>query len=630
MNQTTFEKLDYFKLKDQVRSFCVSSLGKKELDRLKPSSHLTTVKDRLKVTTEAKQLLDLMNSIAIAGTQEILSIVSKVEKDQVLTEDELYQLMIFLKSNKRFMNQLKDKEFVAPYLYSVSLGIIVKDELVSSIEAMIKDSKIINDATPNLRSIRRHLLINEEKINEGLNKFLNNSKNKTMIREFFIVKRNNRYTIPIKASYKKQITGTIIDSTAKTAFIEPATVSKYVSKLEVLKIEEEMEMYKILAELTNLVYNHIEDIKLNLDTIGFLDLAFAKAKHSNFINGSEPKINTDGFISIKNAKHPLLEGDVVPLNCEVGSNYRSLIITGPNAGGKTVVLKSIGLLTMAVQSGFHIRCDDRTNLSLFDNIFVDIGDDQSMENALSTFSSHIKNMSECLKQTTKSTLLLFDEIGSGTEPSEGAALAIAILEDVYKRSAITVATTHYNDIKDYAKLHPDFETAAMQFDKETLEPKYKLIIGQTGESNALWISKKMGISDSILNQAKQYMQNKTYDLEVITPVKKRVTSLIDEVVYPEYEIGDKVFVSTMQKSGIIYKKKDFQNHLEVFFDGEIISLHAKKLSLEVSAKELYPSGYNMDQIFISYKERKLDHDIKRGSKKALKKLQKYGIEELLK
>ncbi len=628
MNQNTLEKLDYFKLKSQVESFCVSSLGRKELSRLKPSSSLVSVRDRLKVTSEAKMLLDLMNSIAIAGTSTILDIVSKLEKDLVLTASELDQVMIFLRSNKRFMNQLRDKEFVAPYLYSVSQGIILKEDLTTLIEEKIKNGRVLDDATSNLKSIRRHILINEEKINELLSKFLSNSKNKTMIQEFFVTKRNNRYTIPIKATYKKQISGTIIDSTAKTVFIEPSTVTKYVTKLDELKIDEEIELYRILAELTNLVFESLDDIKRNLDTIGFLDLAFAKAKYSNAINGSEPAVNNDGVIELSNVTHPLLEGDVVPLNCSIGDKYRSLVITGPNAGGKTVVLKTIGLLTLAVQSGFHIHCGKNTKIALFDNIFVDIGDDQSIENALSTFSSHVKNLATCINNTTSSTLLLFDEIGSGTEPSEGAALAISILGHVYKRKAITVATTHYNEIKNYALNHSDFETAAMQFDKETLEPKYKLVIGQTGESNALWISKQMGIKDSILTDARKYMDGALYDFERVL-VKKKVETT-QEIVIPDFEIGDKVFVKIINKSGVVHSKISFQNMIEVFFEGVVEVVPAKHLTLEVSAKDLYPEGYNLDQIFITYKERKLDHDIKRGSKKALKKIQKYGIEELLK
>ena len=630
MNHVTFEKLDYFRLKENVKTFCSSSLGKKELERLKPSSNILTVVERLKVTSEAKTLLDLINNIAIAGTHQIMEIVSKVEKDIILNEEELYELLIFLKSNKRFLNQMKDKEFVAPYLYSVSLGIILKDDLVDCIDAMIKNGKIINDATPNLKNIRRHILINEDKINSSLNKFLSNERNKPMIREFFVTKRNNRYTIPIKASYKKQIDGTIIDSTAKTAFIEPSTITKYVNMLGSLRLEEEMEIYKILSELTAKVFDNLADIKMNLDTIGFLDLAFAKAKYSNHINGIEPQVNNEGLVNIKNGIHPLLEGDVIPLNCSIGEMYRSLVITGPNAGGKTVVLKTVGLLTLAVQSGFHISCDEGTSIAIFDNVFVDVGDDQSMDNALSTFSSHIKNLSECIKSTNYSTLLLFDEIGGGTEPSEGAALAIAILENVYKQRAITIATTHYNEIKNYAKLHPDFQTAAMKFDQETLEPKYQLLIGKTGESNALWISEKMGISESILNRAKAYMHGDDYDLEMVN-LKQSKPIIKDEYIeYYDFSIGDKVFVKGVNQSGLVYTKRNFKDMITVYFEGDIKEVDIKNLKLEVKGEDLYPAGYDMNQLFTSYKERKLDHDIKRGSKKALKKIRKYGIDELLK
>ena len=321
----------------------------------------------------------------------------------------------------------------------------------------------------------------------------------------FLCFKYYRFTILIKSAYKNHVDGIIIETSSKgsTVFVEPTVISKLTSELEVLKMEESMEEYKILGELTELLFQNIRELKLNIEVIADLDMINAKAKYSKEVNGIEPKLNEDGYIKIVKGRYPLIKNPV-PLNFEIGKDYRSLIITGPNAGGKTVVLKTIGILTLLVQYGIHICAEEGTEMAIFDKVFVDIGDNQSVENALSTFSSHVKNLAEILRESNKKTLLLFDEIGSGTEPNEGAALAIAILEEFYHKGCITVATTHYGEIKNFSRQHPDFENAAMEFKKETLEPLYRLHIGKSGDSNALYISKKMGIPDRIIERTKSY------------------------------------------------------------------------------------------------------------------------------
>lgn len=358
-------------------------------------------------------------------------------------------------------------------------------------------------------------------------------------------------------------------------------------------------------------------------------MILAKSKYSISIGGISPEINDYGCINIINGRHPLLKGKVVPLNFSVGKNYRTLVITGPNAGGKTVVLKAVGLLTLAVQSGFHVPCEKGSVFSVFRNIFADIGDDQSIENALSTFSSHIKNIAEIIKNTDKSTLLLFDEIGSGTEPNEGAALAISILEEVYHKGAITVATTHYGEIKNFSSRHNDFQNAAMLFNSDTLEPLYKLLIGESGKSNALWISKKMGIDESVVQRAEYYIKNKDYNYSFVNKNKIRSEQEIAEdfpLTNYDYEIGDKVYLTEFKKSGIIYKPKNEFNNVAILYDNKFIDVNVKQIKLEFKASELYPQDYDLSSLFTSFAERKLEKDIARGSKKALKKLQKMRKE----
>ena len=282
------------------------------------------------------------------------------------------------------------------------------------------------------------------------------------------------------------------------------------------------------------------------------------------------------------------------------------------------------MLTLAVQSGFHIAAKEGTEMAVFNKMFVDIGDNQSVENALSTFSSHVKNLAQIIKDSGKSTLLLFDEIGSGTEPNEGAALAIAILEELYHKGCITIATTHYGEIKNFSKEHPDFENAAMEFEKDTLEPLYKLSIGKCGDSNALYISKKMGISDAIIERTKQYIEKKNYNYELINESKIAKYEEIVEVLQKieDYSIGDRVILLDNNDSAIVYKELDDLNNLVVFYKNDFMEVNYKRVKLDIKATELYPGDYDFNQLFTSYKERKLEHDINRGSKKALKNIKK--------
>ena len=635
MDTQTFEKLQYNELKAIVRDYCVSTLGKQLIDRLIPSGNKKVVENRLKETSEARKLLDISGTIPLQGIRNIGELIEKVEKGIILDAEDLGDIASFFRGCIKIKNYLKDKEWCASTLKDYSYGISELSSLEEEIERAIKNNRVDDGASSELKRIRRHIALTEKKIEERLDKFLKNSQNKPYIQEFFISKRQGRFTVPIKAAYKNQIPGTVIELSQKgtTAFIEPSYVGKYTDELTLLQAEESMEEYKILTYLTGFIFENSLPIKQNIEIMGQFDMIFAKAKYSKSIEGVAPKVNDYGRVLIKRGKHPLLSGMVVPLDFEIGQGFRSLIITGPNAGGKTIVLKTIGLLTLAMQSGFHLPVAEGSELSVFDKIFVDIGDDQSLENALSTFSSHVKNLAEVMKRTDQSTLLLFDEIGSGTEPSEGAALAIAILEEVYHKGAITLATTHYGEIKNFSSSHPDFENAAMQFDSETLEPLYKLMIGKSGESNALWISQKMGIQPRVLDRAKRYMLSKTYEHNDIDRSKIRRPKQIEESADSctmQLEKGDKVFITEYQDYGLIYSPKDKYNNVVVFLDKEFIEVNEKKVKLEIKAKDLYPEGYDLDSLFTSFSERKLEKDIKRGSKKTLKKIRKHGIESFKK
>lgn len=625
MDKTTLEKLNYFELKEIVKEYCVSGLGKALIDKLEPSSNIKLVNKRLDETSEGRRLIDASYNIPLEGIFNVVPYIDKIEKGLSLEPEELTTMSSFLRGSRKVKSFIKDKEGYAPTLSSYGENITDLSYIEEEINRSIRGSMVDSNASKNLKKIRRLIEECETKIKERLEKFLKNSENKKYIQDFFVSKRNGKYTIPIKAEFKKYVEGTIIEASSRgtTVFIEPKVVSKYTSELAILKVEESMEEYKILGGLTEMLYEKIRELKMNIDVISEYDMIWAKAKYSNAIRGIKPKLNDYCYIKIVDGKYPLIK-DGVPLNFEIGKDYRTLIITGPNAGGKTVVLKTVGMLTLAVQSGFHIAAKEGTEMAVFNKMFVDIGDNQSVENALSTFSSHVKNLAQIIKDSGKSTLLLFDEIGSGTEPNEGAALAIAILEELYHKGCITIATTHYGEIKNFSKEHPDFENAAMEFEKDTLEPLYKLSIGKCGDSNALYISKKMGISDAIIERTKQYIEKKNYNYELINESKIAKYEEIVEVLQKieDYSIGDRVILLDNNDSAIVYKELDDLNNLVVFYKNDFMEVNYKRVKLDIKATELYPEDYDFNQLFTSYKERKLEHDINRGSKKALKNIKK--------
>lgn len=626
MNNMTFEKLQYHELKNQVKNHCVSSLGKEVIERLQPSSNLKVVLNRLNETSEARKLLDAEKHLPLIGISNITSHVRKLEKGMILTPTELLAISDFLRGCRKIKKFMADKEFFAPVLYTYALSMTEFRNIEEDILFAIRGNRVDSEASKELRRIRNQIAKTEEKIEERLNKFLKSGANKEYIQESYISKKDDRFTIPIKASFKNHVAGTIIETSSKgsTVFIEPEVVTKLNVELLSLKSEEAVEEYQILATLTGAIHESLHEIGINIECISQYDMIFAKAKYSKSTDAIEPKINNYGYIKLVNSRHPLLEGSIVPLDFEIGKDYRSLVITGPNAGGKTVVLKTIGILTLAVMSGFHIMAKQGTEIAIFDHLFVDIGDNQSIENALSTFSSHMKNISEIMSVATNNTLLLFDEIGSGTEPNEGAALAIAILEEFYHMGCITIATTHYGEIKRYSEMHADFMNAAMLFNSAELKPMYKLLIGKSGESNALWISSKMNIRESVLNRAQLYIENKNYNLETIR--ENKIKKLVHEVEQPlevyHYEIGDRVKLISQNDYAIVFEPKDKFNNIKLFYKDEILEVNIRRIELDIKATQLYPEGYDVNTLFTSYQDRKLDHDLKRGSKKALRKVQK--------
>lgn len=626
MNNETSEKLQFTAVKNLVKTHCVSTLGQQLVDKLEPTMNVAIAQQRLAETTEARAVLDAEQHVPFVGITNIEFLLDKLAKGMILEPTDLLAISDFLRGCRKMKSFMTEQTFFAPTLASYAESMTPLQSLEEEINHAIKGSRVDSGASRELKRIRQQIDTTELNVKERLERFLNNSANKTYIQEFFIAKKDDRYTVPIKASYKNQVAGTVVElsATGSTVFIEPQVITKLNVELAMLRSDEAMEEYQILATLSGMLIEQLQAIQINAELISQYDFAFAKGKYSRSVDGIAARLNAHGYIRFIEAKHPLLT-NAVPLNFEIGDRYRGLIITGPNAGGKTIVLKTIGLLSMMTMAGLHISAAPTTEVSVFDAIFVDIGDNQSIENALSTFSSHVQNLAAILRQANHRTLVLFDEIGSGTEPHEGAALAISILEEFYHMGCIIVATTHYGEMKHYSEQHPDFMNAAMRFNADTLEPLYELLIGTSGDSNALWISKKMGIAEHILQRAKRYTNEQHYSLTTVDARKIRKRQVIatqQPTWYCDYVQGDRVKLLEHDAIGIVYEAMNKQHQVIVYYEGDMHTVHVKRLTLDIAAAELYPADYNMASLFTDFKTRKREHDIARGSKKALKELWK--------
>lgn len=627
MNLTTTEKIQFNQVREQIERHCVSSLGKKRFKKLQLNAKPVVVTTRYNETEEARALLDAKLTMPFMGLSSIDVFMEQLEKGLLLEASSLIDVADFLRSGRMIRRFMEKHESLAPTLTMYARSITEFTEIEDEIYFSIKNGQVADEASKELRRIRRLIAEKESKIEERLSKFLKNKDNQKQIQEFFVSKKNERFTIPIKAAYKNQVAGTIIETSSKgtTVFIEPTAVTKLNDELAMLKVEESTEIYQILATLSGLILENLVPIQLNLETIAEYDMIFARGKYSRLIQGVTPKLNQRGYIHLVNAVHPLIEANAVPLNFTIGEDYRGLIITGPNAGGKTVVLKTVGLLALMTLLGIQLPADEGTEMGLFEGIFVDIGDSQSLENALSTFSSHIQNIADIMQVAPRNSLVLFDEIGSGTEPNEGAALAIAILEEFYQRGNIVVATTHYGEIKRYSEIHPDFINAAMAFNQTTLTPLYQLLMGESGESNALWIAKKMNLKEHVIQQAQRYMEDKEYSLtKASVPKNKTIIDSQTERVESVSLLkkGDRVLLLDYNENGLVFEDNPLRETVTVFYKNDYHEVVPKRLKLEVLATDLYPPDYDLSTLFTSYTERKLDHDINRGSKKALKKIQR--------
>ncbi len=517
MNKKVLETLEYNKIINILEKYAVTYLGKEKVLSLEPSSNSIEIEAWQNETKEATSYLLKQHDIPLAPITNIDEVLNKVNIGGILSIKELLYVSDVLRVSRKLKNSfsngsIDENEYpiLANYFENLYSNIKVEEE----IERCIKNEEELDDrASSDLYKIRRGILDLESKIKEKLNSLLK-SKSK-FLQEQVITFRDDRFVLPVKAEYKNEVPGLIHDqsSTGSTLFIEPTSIFNLNNDIKELKLKEQLEVQRILALLTQMVVPIVEIIKIGILNISYIDFAFAKGKYAIAINAFAPIFN-DEECNFKNARHPLIAEDkVVPINIWFGKDFKSLIITGPNTGGKTVTLKTCGLLCLMAQSGLFVPVDDGSKFLLFENIYTDIGDEQSIEQSLSTFSAHMTNLVSIINNVTKNDLVLIDEIGSGTDPVEGAAIAMSILEYLYNSNCISIATTHYSELKTFAIQTPGIENASCEFDVETLRPTYKLLIGVPGKSNAFAISKKLGLKEDILNRANEFLSEEDIKFE---------------------------------------------------------------------------------------------------------------------
>lgn len=540
MNNKALKTLEYNKITDRLASHASSEPGIKLCRELQPMMDMDEINSALKQTSDAVSRIFRHGSISFAGLKDIRPLTKALEVGSALGMSELLDICSLLKVAAGARRYGVSEDEATDSLSGLFNAIYDIADVRREIErCILSEDEIADDASAELKNIRRQMRICTERIRTELNSMLNGS-DRTYLQEAVITTRGGRYCIPVKAEYKSQVPGMVHDQSkaGSTFFIEPMSVVRLNNEIREYEVKESEEIAKILASLSAMAGNYTAELDADYDILSQLDFIFAKAKLSFEYKGSEPIMNTRGYINIRKGRHPLIDSrKVVPIDVSIGDEYSELIITGPNTGGKTVTLKTIGLFSLLGQSGLHIPAADNSELTVFNDIFADIGDEQSIEQSLSTFSSHMKNIIEILAKADSNSLVLFDELCAGTDPTEGAALAISILTSLHKLRVTTVATTHYSELKIFALSTEGVQNACCEFDVATLAPTYRLLIGIPGKSNAFAISGKLGLPQYIIDDAKESLASEDVAFEdVISDLEKsRVTIEREKLELEEYK-----------------------------------------------------------------------------------------------
>lgn len=517
MNEKTFRVLEYYKIREILKKYTVTKAGKDLIDRLQPYNNIYEIKEHLEETREALMLLVTKGAPPFEGVYDVRDSLLRARKNSTLLPMEILRIANMLRSSRRFKGFVasKDDEVVYRVLEDIVTGIVPFKNLEDDIfRIILGEDEIADNASETLHTIRRKIKDKSSSVKDRITAMMRT--NSKYLQENLYTVRGDRYVLPVKAEYKEQVKGLVHDqsSTGATLFIEPMGLVELNNEIRELYIKEKVEINRILKELTMRIAGNIDVIENNASILWELDFIFAKGKYANEINGTCPEVNDKGIIDLIEARHPLIDPKVVvPSNVYLGREFTSLVITGPNTGGKTVTLKTVGLLELMAMSGLMIPVKSGSTVSLFKKVFADIGDEQSIEQSLSTFSSHMTNVVNIIAEADENTLALFDELGSGTDPTEGAALAMSIIDYMRSRNSRLMATTHYSELKGYALKTVGVENGSVEFDVETLRPTYKVLIGIPGKSNAFEISRRLGLPEHIIESARENISTETLQFE---------------------------------------------------------------------------------------------------------------------
>jgi len=641
MDKNTLEMLEFNKVKENIANFAISEEAKKLIYDLRPFNEYNKILKKINEVTEARKIIDIRDSVPISSIEGISSLILKLGKGITLMPGELTSVSKFLDSVKRLKVYMKSMEQESANISLYAKSMYELDELNKEILICINYDIVDDKASKYLNKLRKRKSILEIRIKDRLNSFLANAYKNSQTQETFITVKNGKYVVPIKNANKKNIDGDIVGRSTKgsTMYVEPSAVKVLREELEFVNFEEEKEVHRILVQLTNYVEQAEKELRLDREIMVYYDFIFAKAKYSKSINANPVSITKEHKIKLIDAIHPLIFENPVPLYFEIGYKFKAFIITGPNTGGKTVAIKTVGLLALMVMSGLHIPCREDSVIGIFGKVFVDIGDGQSIAQSLSTFSSHIKNIAGILSMADQNTMVILDELGAGTDPTEGMGLAISIMETLEQNGVTLIATTHYSEIKAFAKEKDNFENGCMEFDTNSLKPLYKLSIGKPGESNALIIASKLGVPEHIITRAYEitYNEKETYknteqcingnkydklqseNEELITNRDSKVFTKNVEVIKNEIpkkevkspivdgkslKVGDLVYIGFMKQRGVVCENINSKGELGIMIMQKKYKINIKRVKKYIDSEKMYPDNYDMDIVFESKENRK--------------------------
>lgn len=618
------KQIEFDKIKELWKNLCVTDKAKEQIDKISFYLSERELRKQLKDTTDSRTMLEKLGMPPLPNVEEIKEILMAAEKGDCLTPFQLERVEKMLAAVRRLRDYLKRGKIYENAIAYYDENLDAAEDLREEISRQIRGEEVDDYASKELFQIRNQIVKCEEQMKQKAEQILRSHKE--YMADNYCTLRNGRLCLPVKKEYKLKINGSVIDksATGNTLFIEPVSISRYYEEIQLHNISEENEVYRILYTLTAMTADRSEVLRNNINMIEKLDFIFSKGKLSMDLDGVEPSINLERKIILKNARHPLMDRAInVPLQFSIGTGVSGIVITGPNTGGKTVAIKTVMLNCMMAQCGLHVTCEN-ADICMNSSYLCDIGDGQNLAENLSTFSSHIKNVLEILQNADRDSFVIMDELGSGTDPAEGMGIAIAILEELKRTGCLFLVTTHYPEVKEYAKHTESIVNARMTFDQETLQPTYQMIIGEAGESCAFYIADRLGMPKEMLQTAVRYsygesavskyqFRNEKNNLEHhrSNKIRKTVKNKKDIKLQEKFRRGDSVMVFPDKKIGIVCEPMNDKGVLRVQMPDKKIWINHKRVRLQVAASELYPEDYDFSIIFDTVENRKKRHDMER-------------------